>query len=138
MPIGFNIRPYARECLREVNKHYEVCVFTASIKAYADVIIDYLDPEGDLVQHRLYRDSCILHPEKVYMKDLRIFSNRNLDKIVLVDNAVYSFMNQLNNGIPIVSYRNNEHDDQLKHLTSFLTTIAASERSITSQIRDVF
>lgn len=46
---GFNIRNDAVECLKEVNKYYEVCIFTASIKTYADVIIDYLDPTKELV-----------------------------------------------------------------------------------------
>ena len=56
---GFNIRQGARECLREAGKLFEVVVFTASVKSYADAILDYLDPENTLIHHRLYRDSCI-------------------------------------------------------------------------------
>jgi len=41
---GINIRPYALECLREANNLFEVIVFTASHKCYADVVLDYLDP----------------------------------------------------------------------------------------------
>ena len=43
---GFNIRPYCKEILEFSNKHFEVCVFTASNSEYADSILDYLDPEG--------------------------------------------------------------------------------------------
>ena len=46
---GFNVRPYTRECLELVNKYFEVVVFTASHKWYADVILDYIDPEGILI-----------------------------------------------------------------------------------------
>ena len=46
---GFTIRPYALECLREANKHYEVAIFTAGYDWYANPIIDYLDPTGQLV-----------------------------------------------------------------------------------------
>jgi len=43
---GFNIRPYTKQMLEVVNKHYEVAVFTASHKWYADVILDHIDPKG--------------------------------------------------------------------------------------------
>ena len=42
---GFNIRPHTYECLEFVNKYFEVVVFTASHKWYADVILDHIDPE---------------------------------------------------------------------------------------------
>jgi len=72
IPAGFNIRPYTHEMLKEVNKYYEVVVFTASHKWYANVILDYIDPTGELFQHRLYRDSCIMTTDNVYIKDLRV------------------------------------------------------------------
>lgn len=49
LKAGFNIRPYTKECLEMVNKHFEVVVFTASHKWYADVILDYIDPEKKLI-----------------------------------------------------------------------------------------
>ena len=91
LKAGFNVRPFTKECLELVNEHYEVIVFTASHKWYADVIIDYIDPTGTLIQHRLYRDHCIKTTDNVYVKDLRIFKNRDLKDLLIVDNAVYSF-----------------------------------------------
>lgn len=44
---GFNVRPYTHEMLKEVNKFYEVVVFTASHKWYADVILDHIDPNNE-------------------------------------------------------------------------------------------
>mmetsp|Transcript_39254 Transcript_39254/g.59890 ORF Transcript_39254/g.59890 Transcript_39254/m.59890 type:complete len:101 (+) Transcript_39254:407-709(+) len=46
---GFNVRPFTVKLLEAVNKHYEVAVFTASHKWYADVILDYIDPKGSLI-----------------------------------------------------------------------------------------
>lgn len=46
---GINIRPYARECLLEANKYFEVIVFTASHSCYADVVLDCLDPTNELI-----------------------------------------------------------------------------------------
>jgi CTD small phosphatase-like protein 2 len=46
LKAGFNVRPYTKQMLESVNKIYEVAVFTASNKFYADVILDYIDPKG--------------------------------------------------------------------------------------------
>ena len=89
--VGFNIRPKTRELLVACNEWYEVCVFTASTPQYADSIIDYLDPTGELIQHRFYRPSCVKTEGGEYIKDLRVFKNIDLKNILLVDNAVYSF-----------------------------------------------
>lgn len=46
----------------------------------------------------------------VYTKDLRIIQNRRLEDLILVDNSTYSFILQLQNGIPIIPFYNNKHD----------------------------
>lgn len=53
---GLNIRPYAIECLKEANKHFQVIVFTASHSCYADAVLDFIDPGRELIQYRMYRD----------------------------------------------------------------------------------
>jgi CTD small phosphatase-like protein 2 len=61
----------------------------------------------------------------VYVKDLRIIANRSLRDVVIVDNAVYSFGFQLENGIPIIPYYNNrEGDEELLHLINYISTLA--------------
>lgn len=39
----FLIRPYCNEFLDEMAKHYEVVIFTAAVKEYADNILDSID-----------------------------------------------------------------------------------------------
>jgi len=68
------------------------------------VVLDYLDPKRELIEYRLYRDSCVETEEGVFIKDLRIIQNRNLKDMVIIDNAVYSFGYQLDNGIPILPF----------------------------------
>ncbi|OMJ88039.1 hypothetical protein SteCoe_10110 [Stentor coeruleus] len=128
---GINIRPYALECLREVNKEFEVFVFTASHPCYANVVLDYLDPNRELIHQRFFRDSCI-NMGGVFIKDLRIFANRNLKDLIIVDNAAYSFAYQLDNGIPIVSWHDDPHDKELYNLMDYVKALAAVE-----DIRDV-
>ena len=46
--------------------------------------------------------------------------------IILIDNAVYSFSHQLDNGIPIIPFRDNEKDDQMGKLIDFMPILAES------------
>ncbi len=96
-----------------MNKYFEVIVFTASQSCYADVVMDYLDPNHEYIHHRLFRDNCVQTEEGIYIKDLRIFKGRNLKDIILVDNAAYSFGYQIENGIPIIPYYDNKEDREL-------------------------
>ena len=104
------------------NKYFEVAVFTASTSVYADTVINYIDPEKKYIQHRFYREHCVKVPEGgVYVKDLRIFKNVPLSDILLVDNAVYSFGEQLDNGIPIKSFMEDTNDKEFLHLMRYLS-----------------
>ena len=123
--IGINIRPFAKECLAEAAKFFEVIVFTASHQIYADSVLDYLDPQGQLIHHRLYRENCI--PVKgAYIKDLRILKDRKLKNIAIVDNAAYSFAYQLENGIPIITWHDDPCDRELYNLMDYLKVLAES------------
>jgi CTD small phosphatase-like protein 2 len=43
--VGVNIRPYVMTFLKRMAKKYEIVIFTASHEAYANAILDELDPE---------------------------------------------------------------------------------------------
>lgn len=87
---GINVRPHTQSVLAELSKYCEIIVFTASHANYANKIINYLDPQSKWISYRLFRDNCILTPQGVHIKDLRVI-NRNLKNLVLVDNAAYSY-----------------------------------------------
>ena len=133
---GINIRPFAKECLTEANKLFEVIVFTASHQCYADVVLNYLDPTGELIHHRLYRDNCIT-VEGLFLKDLRIMANRRIQELVIVDNAAYSFAYQLDNGIPIISWHDDPYDRELFNLIDYMKILAGAE-DIRSVNRETF
>jgi len=117
--VGLNIRPWVNNFLRYVSWHFEVAVFTASQKCYADVVLDYLDPHNELVHHRLYRESCI-ETAGIHVKDLRIFQGWDLSDIILVDNASYSYVNQIDNGVPVLSWTNDPADCELPKIARLL------------------
>jgi CTD small phosphatase-like protein 2 len=113
-------------------------VFTASEQEYADPIIDLLDPEGKYFSARFYRTSCVRTREPdFYVKDLRIFHERKLSDIVLVDNSVFSFAFQLDNGIPIVSYFDDARDEEMLHLKFYLQCLA-EEGDVRFRNQDAF
>jgi len=122
---GINIRPHLRQTLIEANKNFQVVAFTASDQQYADAILDYLDPERALIQHRLYRQHCV-ETEFGFIKDLRVIANRDLKDIVLVDNSVLSFCLQVNNGIPILPFYSDSEDEELLHLLYYLSCLHAA------------
>ena len=97
--------------------------FTASHKYYADVILDYIDPTGELIQHRLYREHCVPTTDNVYIKDLRIFEGRDMKDLIIVDNAVYSFGSQLSNGIPILPFKFDKEDIEFTDLMYYIEQI---------------
>jgi len=102
-----------------------VIVYTASHKSYADSVLDFLDPNGDLIKYRLYRHNCVqvkMESELIYVKDLRIFGNVKMEDMIIIDNSVLSFAFHLENGIPILPYYEKE-DFELKFLSNYLNSI---------------
>ena len=118
--VGIFIRNGVKEFLEEVSKHFDVGIFTASVKEYADAVISFLDPENKLIKFRLYRNNCINFNDAFTVKDLRIFKNVDLKKIVLLDNSMYSFAAQINNGILINSFINDKEDNELFNALNYL------------------
>ena len=118
--VGIFLRKGVRYFLKEVNKFFEVGIFTASVKEYADAVISFLDPENKLIKFRLYRNNCINFNDTLTVKDLRIFKNVDLKNIVLVDNSMYSFAAQINNGILINIFINDKNDNELYNALEYL------------------
>eukprot|EP00347_Sterkiella_histriomuscorum_P019224 403342466 len=128
---GFSMRPYALECLQQANLNFEVAIYTAANDWYANPIIDKLDPTGELIQHRYFRDQCTFvdHPGtdnkriQFFVKDLRIFKDVDPKNILIIDDNIYSFAFNLENGIPIIPFYGQKDDKEMIKVIKYLQRI---------------
>ena len=97
----FRVRPYALKFLRETSKYFEVVIFTAALKDYADWIINAMDTDHSIT-HRLYRDNTHFK-NGTYIKDLSKLG-RDIPKTIIIDNIEENFCAQPNNGICIKTW----------------------------------
>ena len=124
VPLPLFLRPGLFEFLEYASKNFELVVYTASQKIYADTIINYIEKNKKYFSMRLYHNSCIFIEPGLFIKDLRIFlPYRKMENIILVDNSLFAFCNQLNNGILITSFFEDKKDNILQNLEGYLEMI---------------
>ena len=125
--VGINLRPYWKQTINLIKKNYHVVIYTASHQAYADAVLDFMDPKKKYFKYRLYRNNCSLidvEGAKFYVKDLDILNEHyDLKDVVIVDNSVLSFAYHLHNGIPIVPYYDEDKDGSLYVVGLYLNHI---------------
>lgn len=120
--VGVRKRPHLYTFLRRMASLFDIVVFTASQQIYAEQLLDVVDPNGEYIRHRVYRDSCVVW-EGNYLKDLTVLG-RDLAHTIIVDNSPQAFGFQLENGVPIQSWYDDDDDMELLRLIPFLEQLA--------------
>ena len=116
-------RPGLNKFLTEINKLYEIIVFTSATQSYADSILDSIDKNNIYFEKRLYRQHTVFIND-TFVKDLSKLG-RDLSKIIILDNRPQNYFLQKENGIFIRSfYGDNKYDNALINLIPILKSIA--------------
>lgn len=129
-------RPYCDFFLKEISKWFDLSIFTASVREYADPIVDWL--ESDLVDHknsaapqriftnRYYRSDCTYRPGVGYIKDLSKFypKDDDLKNVIILDNSPVSYAFHENNAVMIEGWINDRSDRDLLNLLPMLTSLS--------------
>ena len=106
-----------------MKNYFEIIIFTAALKNYADIVIDSIDPNNK-VMGRLYRN----HTNKVgdiNFKDLSKLG-RDLKNVIIIDNNSCNFGLQPKNGLLIRDFEGDENDDELDYLKDDLIKLVNS------------
>lgn len=131
------IRPFAKEFLEQMSKHWNLMVFTASEQRYADIVVNMLDPEFIYFKNVCYRHQCDMQgPHQV--KDLRSFTNAwlKIENILILDNRLGSFSFQPYNGLAVLPFYGDPQDSELKGLAAVCKQLAKFEVDIQQYVRD--
>ena len=115
-------RPYVNEFLKEMNKIYNIIIFTASVKEYANPLLNVLDNEK-IIKKRFFREDCCIGTTGKFIKDLKKL-NMNLKDLILVDNNPISYSYNICNGVPIKTWHYDKTDQELIKLIPVLQFLA--------------
>lgn len=115
------MRPYLQTFLDRLSNFYEICVFTASEKDYANKIIDKILPNVKNC-FRFFRDSCV-NCAGYFVKDLNAI-NCPIKQTLLIDDIAGSALNNPKNLVKIRPWNGEEGDEILNQLASILEKIA--------------
>ncbi|EUD65005.1 hypothetical protein C922_04633 [Plasmodium inui San Antonio 1] len=116
---------------KEISKHYEVVIFTASLPKYANAVIDKLDKDN-ICAYRLFRESCTFWNNN-YVKDLKILG-RDLNNVVIIDNSTFVHKFCEDNCILIKSWFDDPTDKELYKLIPFLKKLS-KKKSVIRELR---
>ena len=120
----FVLRPMLSYFLRMMYELYEIIIYTSGDMQYAEDMLEsaHITP---YVDHILARDSCPMLNCRLLIKEARVI-NRPLESLVIVDDQLLAWPNDLTNIVPITPYMAQKDDRELTRVGQYLEKIATS------------
>ena len=116
---GVRFRPYLLEFIDRMHRVFDLAVYTASTRDYADAVLKELDPNGEIFVARLYRENCT-PVNGMNIKNMSLFAGHDA---VIVDNLIYSYAFHMGQGVPICPFFDDDMDVELKDLAELLENL---------------
>lgn len=116
-------RPHVDNFLKTVAEWYHLVIYTASLREYADPVVNWLDAGRGLFKKRLFRPACVETAPGVHTKNLCLVDGGDLSRVCLLDNSPISFALHPHNGIPIESWTHDRTDTALLDLLPFFDAL---------------
>lgn len=110
-----------------MSKYFEIVIFTASTKDYAELVLNFLRRKHFKINKDvpiLDKSNCFITKKGFIIKDLQVLSNRKLQNLAILDNLAYSYGLQLSNGIPIVEWHSDKNDTELLGVLKYLKKLS--------------
>ena len=119
------LRPGIEEFLNVLSNYYEIILFTASTKEYANTVLNYIK-NSNLINYKLFRENTTKFSDN-YLKDIGKLG-RDLKKIIIIDNVSDNFCLNPENGIFINTWIGDENDKSLYELIPVLKSIVTNKQ----------
>ena len=117
--------------LIDAKSEVETIVFTRAERIYVDALLDIIDPNRKIFEHVLTQNACyrlVKDDDDIdhFLKDISRFKNRRMERSVLADTDALNFAMTPENGLPILPYRgenHNDNDEKDEYLKSVITEL---------------
>lgn len=128
-------RPYVEDFLQEVRQHFDLAVWTAATRDYAQIIVHELFEKQNIPLKFFHsRERCVerdntrsmydSYVTKYYIKDLKkIKKHFQLDKVLFVDDLTVSLQRNYGNLVKIPPFQGETEDNHLLLLKDYLISI---------------
>ena len=121
--IPYIKRPYLDIFLKNIEKYYEIWVYSAGETDYVNDILTSVDPHQLHFRGGLTVLNCAFCKMRggIYpMKNLSVITNRNKEDIVIVDDTIHAWPDNLHNLVPVPSFYGDAKDNALERVENVL------------------
>jgi len=123
-------RPHVDAFIREVNRHFDLAVWTSSTAGYADLVVEALFPESVELKFVWDRKRCVTVENletqtRHWVKDLKKVKRLGypLDRILVIDDTPQKLARHESNLIPVLPFEGSSDDEELLHMLRYLPTL---------------
>ena len=125
--LYINTRPYLENFLKNASKLYNLILFTAADKIYAEKALKIIDEKNEFFILRFFRHHCVYINNSIILKNLHFFRDLDFRNVLIIDNNPEHFFCHLRNVMPIVPFFGEKDDEELLKVNMFLEDVWAFE-----------